>query len=216
MRASLAAPAPLGWPILAGARATIFRHFCAGETLNDVRVVADRLSASGVRCIIDHSTEESEEPSARQRNLESKLILLDKLQRELSGACAFVPVKLTAIASPSLLERISLSATDRSAASSKGGDFDVNIDTKPSTALDQVAARLEAADRDDLMSSLDSLRKMCIGAQVARIPLLLDAEQSPRQPGLPLASSFYPPTTLFSLDHIASSAPLFDLPRLLV
>ena len=96
--------------VLAGARATVFRQFVAGEELRDVVGVARQLSACGVRCIVDHSTEELEDAASRRRNLQSKLTLLRKLSSELSTACAFVPVKMRSLVAPALLEQVTLGA----------------------------------------------------------------------------------------------------------
>ena len=177
MRAAITAPAPLGWPALASARATIFRQFAAGEALEDVREVARQLAGSGVRCIVDHSTEESEEPSARQRNLKLKVALLHTLRRELPTECSFVPVKLTALVAPELLERITLAAASPPPTKAYNGK------PSPSAELEQVASSLDAAEQEDLTTALGALRELCIGAREAGIPLLLDAEQTPRQPG---------------------------------
>ena len=66
LRAAVQRPDDLGLPALLGARHTFFRQFVAGERLVDVQMVAARLSATGVRCIVDHSTEELEHTEVRR------------------------------------------------------------------------------------------------------------------------------------------------------
>ena len=66
LRAAVQRPDSLGRPALLAARHTFFRQFVAGERLADVETVAARLSASGVRCIVDHSTEELEHTAVRR------------------------------------------------------------------------------------------------------------------------------------------------------
>eukprot|EP00964_Phaeocystis_antarctica_P055096 scaffold32393_cov69-Phaeocystis_antarctica.AAC.7 len=66
LRAAVQRPDGLGRPALLAARHTFFRQFVAGERLADVQTVAARLSASGVRCIVDHSTEELEHTEVRR------------------------------------------------------------------------------------------------------------------------------------------------------
>ena len=187
LRTAIAAPAPLGLPLLAAARSTIFRQFAAGEEMSDVRDVANRLEASGVKCIVDHSTEESEEPSARRYNLESKVSLLHTLRRELRSGCAFVPVKLTALVSPALLEQTTLAAA-AVAAEDGGTEPSCTGSANPAAALEKTASALAAAERDELATAMAALRELCEGAREAGIPLLLDAEQTPRQPGSSLPS----------------------------
>ena len=109
LRAAVQRPDGLGRPALLAARHTFFRQFVAGERLADVKTVAARLRTSGVRCIVDHSTEELEHaevrlspaaatahtraraqvptpiPSssqARRDNLHTKLKLLGRLREE--------------------------------------------------------------------------------------------------------------------------------------
>ena len=180
LKAAIAAPAPVGWPVLAAARSTIFRQFTAGERLDEVRGVADRLAAAGVRCIVDHSTEESEEASARQFNLNSKVALLQTLRRELPTTCAFVPIKLTALVSPGLLEKITTAAAAaHGAASSEAA-------ASPDAELRRAASTLSTAEQEDLTAALEALRALCVGSRDAAMPLLLDAEQTPRQPAIRL------------------------------
>ena len=144
-----------------------------------MRGVADRLAAAGVRCIVDHSTEESEEASARQFNLDSKVALLQTLRRELPTTCAFVPIKLTALVSPGLLEKITTAAAATHGASSAAS-------AKPDAELRQAASTLSAAEQEELTTALEALRALCAGSRNAAMPLLLDAEQTPRQPAIRL------------------------------
>ena len=67
LRAAVQRPEGLGRPALLAARHTFFRQFVAGERLADVKMVAARLRTSGVRCIVDHSTEELEHAEVRSR-----------------------------------------------------------------------------------------------------------------------------------------------------
>ena len=76
-----------------------------GEQLNEVKSLATQLGSNGVRCIVDHSTEELEHADARRDNTAAKLQLVRRLGEELPETCSFVPVKITALASPRLLER---------------------------------------------------------------------------------------------------------------
>ena len=178
LRAASAAPT-LGWPALAAARLSVFKQFAAGEDRAAVSDVAERLARSGVRCIVDHSTEESEEPSARQTNLSSKLALLEQLSEELPGACAFVPVKLTGLVDPLLLERITEAAT------APGVSARDHL-SREDGHLSRVAAHMTTVDQEAVAQSLSTLRALCEGARASGIPLLLDAEQTHRQRAIDL------------------------------
>jgi hypothetical protein len=173
----------LGGPVVAMAKATVFRQFVAGESLSDVKAISNGLlSAGGVRCIVDHSVEEGEAEHERRSNLEAKLQLLQTLSGELGASCAFVPIKLTSLVDPSLLERLTEGAP-------KAGDLQGAAD----------AASLDETERGELSRALSTLRELCGGAASVGVPLLLDAEQTHRQPAIrllarTLASEFNSPT----------------------
>lgn len=191
-------PRLLADPILAATRATIFRQFVAGEALRDARAIASQLAECNVRCIVDHSTEELEEDHLRQHNLDAKLQLLRTLSSELDGACSFVPVKMTGLISPTLLERLTEGIERHAAASGnsiRGGDTASGSGGANGTlplALPTLEEAANAAgldgesERAELSSAMARLRTLCDGASEVGVPLLLDAEQTHRQPGIRL------------------------------
>ncbi len=164
----------LAAPLLAAVKATVFRQFVAGEALSDVRAVASRYGQVGVRCIVDHVIEESTAAEARQRNLDNRLRMLRTLREELPDACAFVPVKPTSLVPPAVLEKLTKGAAA--------------VDVAEGDALDRAveAARLEPAEAAQLELAGGALRRLCEGGASAGIPLLIDAEQSHRQPAIQL------------------------------
>lgn len=158
-------------PVLAVARVTIFHQFAAGESLADVRAVATRLHQSGVRCIVDHSTEEIQADDARRANVDIKLALLRTLSEELGGSCAFMPVKVTALIAPTMLERLTTGIPNSSAA-----PVELNEAAE--------AAGLDASEHAELATAVQRMRTLCRGAADAGVGLLLDAEQAHRQPAI--------------------------------
>ena len=180
----------LARPILAAARATIFNQFVAGETLTDARAIAQRLAAVNVRCIVDHSTEELEEECLRQHNLEAKLELLRKLSAELSDACSFVPVKMTGLISPTLLEQLTtgILRAEQKAGGGNGSDGHGGTAALPTVEEVADAARLDEDERLALSGAMARLRELCEGARAVGVPLLLDAEQTHRQPAIRLVA----------------------------
>merc|ERR1712232_331325 len=83
--------------------------------------------------------------------------------RALGPNAAFMPVKLTALVSPALLERLTALGT------LVGG-------------VEQLAEK----DRSLLNAALARLGRLCAVARDCGVPLLLDAEQSHRQPAVHL------------------------------
>jgi hypothetical protein len=147
-----------------------FAHFCAGETLKDCVAVSKRLeSGACVRCIVDWSVEEREDAGAWDYNSARKAETLQTASNALGESAAFMPVKLTALLSPALLERMT---------------------QKTSAGMDHEAMMcdpregLEISDRELLETALGRLRQLCTVARECRVPLLLDAEQTDRQPAV--------------------------------
>jgi hypothetical protein len=108
-----------GRPLLSAMRQTTFRHFCGGESLEDCKQVAQQMdAAAGVRLLVDHSVEERETEADWADNLANKKVLLARCRETLGDGVGFVPVKVTALASPALLEvmaglgRIAVSVTE--------------------------------------------------------------------------------------------------------
>ena len=176
-------PPLIGAAVLAATRSTAFTQFVAGTSLADAQRRAQALGHYNVRCIIDHSTEELEGVEARQAIIRAKVALLHELQAGLGPQCAFVPLKLTALMSPSLLERLTIgvAAADEAVAAAPEA-----LDADAALALAADAAKLSSAERHELANSRAIMRELCVGARGAGIGLLLDAEQSPRQPAIRL------------------------------
>lgn len=163
-------PAPWNCIFLKPVRYTAFSHFCGGESLEECVLLARHLQAhAGVKCIVDWSIEESSDSSAWDENLQRKVMTLRRAKEALDSNAAFMPVKLTALLSPSLLERVT-SATENLTAPG-GSDW---------------KASLSSADCEELCEALVRLQPLCRAALESDIPLLLDAEQSARQPAVHL------------------------------
>jgi hypothetical protein len=156
----------LGRPLTAAARATVFPHFCAGETLEECREVGVAYRRRGVQMLVDHSIEESEAAEAWGPNLQNKIRLIERVHSELDGMVSFIPVKITAVASPQLLE-----------------EMNALIIADPSHLVTEVDPRLllSPASLAYLDQAEANLGAMCAAAAAHGIPLLLDAEQSHRQ-----------------------------------
>lgn len=166
-----------GAPVRAATRVTLFRQFCAGEQFADVAALAGRWH--GVRLIVDHSVEEREDPGAWADNLQHKEELLQRCRDALGGVAGFVPVKVTALASPELLERLTTQLTAR-----EGWESTPLIGASPDQ--DPPLPKLTDADAELLRASEANLAAICAAAERAGVPLLLDAEQTHRQPAIDL------------------------------
>ena len=172
-------------PLLMAVKSTVFPLFCAGEHARDLDRCAAALlrpAAGRVRCIFDHSTEEQETPDAWDGNLQNKIALLHGLARRLPASAAFVSVKPTALVSPGMLERVT-AVIEEAAVGAVPRD------------VEALRPLLSADDAALLDSGIARIGRLCAAARRtfgnARgggggggVALLLDAEQSHRQPAI--------------------------------
>ena len=174
---------------------TVFTHFCAGETMEDCTGVAGTMGRASVRVIVDHSKEEAEDEW--KFNLDEKIALLGNLRSSLDDAVAFVPVKVTSLADPTMLERVTevLQMQQQEPQQDEHdealGELDVVRSRElalarpgPESAEALLAAHLDDETRRLLERAETSLAQLAEAAVAARLALLLDAEQSHRQPAI--------------------------------
>lgn len=156
---------PVAWVL----QNTLFRYFCAGETIQDCQHLATQLSNSNVKVIIDHSVEEGEREEDWKSNLEQKLKLLSAARAHLDGQIHSIPIKITALVCPTLLEKITTIITSETNWMSK------HVDPIPALSEEQLSL---------LHRSEENLLILCREAKSKTVMLLIDAEQSHRQPAV--------------------------------
>ncbi|CAL1135816.1 unnamed protein product, partial [Cladocopium goreaui] len=154
---------PLSKVLLSSVKQSAFAHFCGGESLEDCVATGKQLEAhAGVKCIVDWGVEESSDAKFWDSNTERKVKTLHRAKEVLGSNAAFMPIKLTSLLSPALLERITL---------------EVNHDPNAERGMGWQAWQ----DEPEAADALQRLRCLCEAAKSLAIPLLLDAEQSDRQ-----------------------------------
>lgn len=164
-----------GDAVLWAVKKTAFKHFCGGETLEESVRTAECLGSRGVRCIFDWSVEEDHSPAAWDSNGAKKAETMRLAKCAMGHSAAFMPVKLTALMSPTLLERITAQES-------------LLRRSTPGCPVQEVDAQLrEGLGPEDIQlldASLLRLRLLCVAARECDVSLLLDAEQSGRQPAV--------------------------------
>eukprot|EP00040_Diaphanoeca_grandis_P017325 m.90170 g.90170 ORF g.90170 m.90170 type:complete len:475 (+) comp26371_c0_seq2:150-1574(+) len=156
-------------------RKLVFPHFCAGEKLEDCVRVAEEFEKMGnVGVMIDHSIEEGETPDDWAINLKNKSELLRKCKTVLGESLHFVPLKITALVSPKLLEEMNAILTRHP------NHLHTTIDPRANMSVEMMS---------QLNTAITNLSNLCDIAQSVDLPLLLDAEQSNRQHALDFISS---------------------------
>ena len=166
----------LGAPAMSFVKNTVFRHFCAGEKMDDVMKVKDYLErVGGVKLLVDHSVEEREDPKDWEANLSAKKRLLRDCREKLSDGVAFVPIKATALISPAMLESMTSIIQDLSDSDSPSSYLDLEVDPRVRMSCEE----LVLLDR-----VFENMSELCTVSMDLGLPLLLDAEQSHRQPAV--------------------------------
>ncbi len=96
-------------PISGLVKATIFRQFCGGETIDESLATAAKLARSGIGTILDHSVEGADDEGALDHTVEEVLrtIAVAKGRTDIPF-CVFKP---TGIARVEILEKVSAKAT---------------------------------------------------------------------------------------------------------
>ncbi len=94
----------IGLPISAPIKATIFKQFCAGESINESEEIINKLKKSNIGSILDYSVEgkECEEDFNKTKIEILKIIAIAKD----NSAIPYTSLKLTGIARMGLLEKI--------------------------------------------------------------------------------------------------------------
>ena len=95
----------LGLPINGIIRATIYKHFCGGTTIEDSQITIDKLWDSRIGTILDFSAEGNETEADFNRAMEETISSLHKAKRD--SSIPFSVFKPTGLARFSLLEKIS-------------------------------------------------------------------------------------------------------------
>ena len=91
-------------PVKGLIRATVFDHFCGGETISQCEKTTAKLFQFKVGTILDYSVEGEETEAGFERTLQELLLTFDKAKG--NPAIPFCVFKITGIAAMSLLEKV--------------------------------------------------------------------------------------------------------------
>lgn len=167
-------------------RHTVFRHFVSGETMEDCMTISKQLfNFARVSTILDHNIEEKETAAHWELNLANKLAHFKKISTYPHSNVKFVPIKCTALMCPKMLEEITRL-----------------IEFKCGSPDEQervVASELSVSTLELLESGVERLRAICNAAQEAKVSLLLDAEQTGRQPAIELIARRL--SAVYNIEH---------------
>ena len=202
-------------PALWAVRRTAFPHFAAGVHIDECAATATRINSKAqAKMIIDWSSEEALTQAELEQNLESKLGLIADIREKMPETADFVAVKLTALVDPTLLEVVTaeMHAVIAEAAPSDPA-------TPTIVLLEQLEPRLSRDVLSGISESVDRLATLAAAARDSDIRLLLDAEQTHRQPAINLLArelqkrtncpSLGPPVVYNTFQMYLGDAPLY-------
>ncbi|MEN3041414.1 MAG: proline dehydrogenase family protein [Bacteroidia bacterium] len=151
-----------GLPVHGLLRSTLGRLFLGGESLKETLPVLNRLRQYGVTAMLDYAVEASQEPEAQERTVQEYVQMI-----EFAGAhpelVSHVAIKLTAIASPLLWERLS-----------QGGRLSAPLLAEEKRFHERFSYLMQVAEQH-------------------QVPLMIDAEESWIQPAIDAIAERYMP-----------------------
>ena len=166
-------------------KASIYNRFCGGRVLEDcLPLIEKKLNPKGISFMIDESKEQSEDYDINTREL------IEKLGKFHAMGCQFVPLKLTAYISETVLRTLSTVIPPLNS------DF-----LAETTSDDELLKKIFDSDNDSrrlyeigmqrlssVLSEVQRLQQLeCQGSRSGHtLAILLDAEQSDLQPAVEL------------------------------
>ncbi|CAN6294366.1 unnamed protein product [Urochloa humidicola] len=187
--AALRSPAVAGSALgRAAARATAYKHFCAGETADEAAAVVRRLWRGGMGGILDYGIEDAEDGHACDRNAAGFLAAVD-VAASLPPGSASVCIKITALCPIALLEKTSdLLRWQKKHPSFnlpwKAHSFPILSDSSPLYLTASEPPALTAEEERELELAHERLLAVCAACAEHGIPLLVDAEYATVQPAI--------------------------------
>ncbi|MEO7800817.1 MAG: proline dehydrogenase family protein, partial [Ginsengibacter sp.] len=146
-------------PINGLLKKTLFSQFVGGETLDETKIVADKLNAFNVKIILDYGVEGKEGEESFEKATEEfiKVIRYAATQKNIP----YISIKLTGFARFKLLEKLDSTAVSQNTIE---GKIDVG-----SLTVDEKAEFQKVRERLD---------KICSVASESNIGVLIDAEET--------------------------------------
>nr|XP_010908113.1 proline dehydrogenase 1, mitochondrial isoform X1 [Elaeis guineensis] len=178
-----------GAALLAAVRGTVFRHFCAGEGLEEAgRTLRVLWEEVGLKGILDYGLEDASDGAACDRNLDGFLQTVE-MASSLPPTSVSICAKITALCPISLLERVSdLLRWEQNDPSFhlpwKACSFPIFSKSSPLYLTPSIPDPLTEEEERELQLAHQRLSKLCERCSEANLPLLIDAEYASVQPAI--------------------------------
>ena len=150
---------------------TIFSYFSAGENFPDCVSLARMMHGNDkILTIADHSSEDLDDEVGFDSNAKQKVEMLRSISRAGCSGIRFVPLKCTSLIDSGVLESLTLTLIGIESVC----EFNHN-DKKSFASID---------DFEKFGAGLNRFESICDVARTSNLGILLDAEQSNRQPAI--------------------------------
>lgn len=150
----------------------VYHQFCGGDDIYSSLSVADSLlSDYNVHSIVDLSSEDCTSSEQSDQILNKKLDMIKTLSSNIS--VKFIPIKCTSLLAPKVLENLTIHLQNRSISSSNDCVF-----------------HLSPHDKVNFDTGLARLQILCEAASKHNLSILIDAEQSFRQPAVEIVGRY--------------------------
>ncbi|XP_073001742.1 proline dehydrogenase 1, mitochondrial-like [Typha latifolia] len=169
-------------------RATVYKHFCAGETVEEVGRAVRELWGRGMRGILDYGMEDADDGVSCDRNLAGFQRAV-QMASQLPPTSASVCIKITALCPISLLEKMSdlLRWNEKDPSFDlpwKANSFPILSRSSPLYLTPSMPEPLTDAEEHELRLAHQRLTQLCKQCAEANLMLLVDAEYASVQPAI--------------------------------
>ncbi|MQL94333.1 hypothetical protein Taro_026995 [Colocasia esculenta] len=175
--------------VMAAAKETVYRHFCAGEGVEEAGRTLQGMWDEGIQGILDYSLEDAVDNAGCDANLTEFLKTVETTSFLPPSSVSFACVKITAICPVTLLERVSdLLRWEQKDPSSvlpwRRHSLPVLSDSSPLYHTPSAPPPLSSKEEHDLQLAHQRLATLCARCAEFNLPLLIDAEYVSVQPAI--------------------------------
>ncbi|TKY50083.1 Proline dehydrogenase 2 [Spatholobus suberectus] len=175
--------------VMASTRKTFYEHFCAGEDAATAGRSIRALTDAGLRGMLVYGVEDAHDNEGCDRNLNGFLHTVDVSKSLPPSSVSFVIVKITAICSMALLERVSDLLRWQQKDPSfilpwKQDSLPIFAESSPLYHTQKRPEPLNPEEENDLQLANQRLLELCQKCVEANMPLLIDAEHTRVQPAI--------------------------------
>ena len=169
----------LSAPLYSIVRKTFYKQFCAGEEYKETEQIVNKYKKEGISVILDYCNEDA--TTVELWNTNTKVIS-GLIETASQLGAKYIPLKVTSLTSPELLERMSDLLVEKQ--SNPNLDLSSWESFKATSSSSSKVKQLSSEELNELKELMTRLKDICSVASKNKISILMDAEQTFRQPAI--------------------------------